>query len=101
MLIHRRHLVGIEEEHTNNRIERFWRSVKEYLKTRTPGDMTITRAIHSVLTFIQARLDESYVWSQRHTLRIHHEDPEIKSKLCIKSGQIVSRWMRDYLSSLE
>ena len=101
MLIHRRHLVGIEEEHTNNRIERFWRSVKEYLKTRTPGDMTITRAIHSVLTFIQARLDESYVWSQRHTLRIHHEDPEIKTVLSCASISIIDRGVMRLRDSLD
>ena len=101
MLLYRRHLVGIEEEHTNNRIERFWRSVKEYLKKMTPGDMTITRAIYSVLTFIQERLEESYVWSQRHTLRMHHEDPEIKTVLSCASTSIVDRGVERLRDSLE
>ena len=101
MLLYRRHLVGIEEEHTNNRIERFWRSVKEYLKKMTPGDMTITRAIYSVLTLIQERLDESYVWSQRHTLRMHHEDPEIKTVLSSASTSIIDRGVMRLRDSLE
>ena len=39
---------GMENEHTNNRLERVWRSCKDVLKLMSSGGRTIVRAVNII-----------------------------------------------------
>ena len=39
---------GMENEHTNNRLERVWRSCKDVLKLMSSGERTIVRAVNII-----------------------------------------------------
>ena len=89
MLLYRKNLVGVEEEFTNNRIERFWRSTKEFLKQKSSGAMGISKAVNEVVKFSEERLSEKYIWDQRHTLRMHDSDPKVREEL-LRAGQCLN-----------
>ena len=98
---YRKNIAGFEDENTNNRIERFWRSTKDFLKQMASGDMTIFRAVKYVTKFIQSRLVEKYVWDQRHTMRMHDKDPQVKHELAVAALQINDRGIKKFKSSLD
>ena len=89
ILYHRKLCVGLEEEFTNNRIERFWRSTKDFLKGMSSGDMTIIKAVRAVVRFAEERLGQKYVWDQRHTLRMYDADPEVKEEF-LNAGKVIN-----------
>ena len=47
LLCERRSIPGLEDEHTNNRLERLWRSMKEHLKQLTSGSASINQLVDS------------------------------------------------------
>ena len=89
ILYYRKHCVGLEEEFTNNRIERFWRSIKFFLKGMSSGDMTIIKAVRAVVRFAEDRMGQKYVWDQRHTLRMYDADPEVKEEF-LNAGKVIN-----------
>ena len=67
MSIHRKNIPELENENTNNRLERTWRSVKEYLKQLLMGEMSIAKAVMHIVNYCETRLLELYTWDQRPT----------------------------------
>ena len=45
MMTHRKNIVGLGEENTNNRIERLWRTLKDFPKQMASGKMSIFKAV--------------------------------------------------------
>jgi hypothetical protein len=101
MMMHRKNLVGVEDEHTNNRLERFWRSCKDFLRVMSSGAMTIVRAVYTTLHFVEDRMDEKYAWDLRHTMRMFDEDPDVKEEYAVAANEINDRGLRKFKKSVD
>ena len=73
----RQKLPNIEEEFTNNRLERLWRSLKDHLETKGKGKLSIKEAVAFTLKYAQSHLEGKYIWDKRHTMRLYSDDPVI------------------------
>ena len=73
----RKNIPGLEDENTNNRLERLWRTMKDYLKGITSGSVSINKAVVILVNFAENQLLEHYTWQMRHSIRIAHQDPKI------------------------
>ena len=89
ILLYRKNIVGVEEEFTNNRIERFWRSTKQFLKQNSSGAMGISKAVTKIVKFSEERLSEKYTWDQRHNMRMFDSDPKVSEEF-MKAGQFLN-----------
>ena len=56
----RRRIGGMQDEMTNNRLERMWRSMKTYLKQMSSGLMSISGAVLHLVKFAEERIREKY-----------------------------------------
>ena len=101
MLVYRKNIRGIESNHTNNRLERFWRSCKDFLKLMSSGGMTIVRAVNITVKFAEDRLEEKYLWDQRHTMRMYDKDPDIKQEYARAALEINDRGLKKFKESVE
>ena len=69
------------EDNTNNRLERMWRSLKEFLKNSTSGSASISRAVIVLLKFAESQLVDRYTWHQRHIMRIACDNSKFEEEL--------------------
>ena len=69
------------EDNTNNRLERMWRSLKEFLKISTSGSAPIAKAIIVLLKFAESQLVDRYTWHQRHIMRIANNNTRFMEAL--------------------
>ena len=82
---YRRNITCLMGNNTNNRIERFWRTTKNMLKSLSQGDLCIQDAVIMIRKFMDSRIVDRYNWSQRHIMQVFNEDLQIKEEL-YKSG---------------
>ena len=64
-------------ENTNNRIERAFWSMKDELKMRLPGHISIYEAIPCLIDWAEGQLSERYITAQCQSVRILDSDPDI------------------------
>ena len=76
-------------ENTNNRIERAFRSMKDELKMRLPGRISIYEAIPCLIDWAEGQLSERYITAQCQSVRILDSDPDI-SQIYKKAGQALT-----------
>ena len=69
------------EDNTNNRLERMWRSLKEFLKNSNTGSSSIARAVILLVKFGESQLVDRYTWHQRHRMRIASNDSKFEEEL--------------------
>ena len=85
----RRNLPDIGDENTNNRLERTWRSMKDYLKLLSYGLVNIYKAIMYLTKWAEEQLEERYTWALRHRMRIWDADPDIR-KLYEEAAEVLN-----------
>ena len=76
-------------ENTNNRIERAFRSMKDELKMRLPGRISIYQAIPCLIDWAEGQLSERYITAQCQSVQILDSDPDI-SQIYKKAGQALT-----------
>ena len=91
----------IGDENTNNRLERLWRSIKEYLKSVSSYTTPIAELVVLLVKYAEARLVDSYAWQLRHRMRIVHDNPEIMEEFDRASCELNDRGMKMFKSSLD
>ena len=101
MMAHRKNIVGLEEENTNNRIERLWRTLKDYLKQMASGQMSIHKAVKTLVKFEEERIDDKYVWDQRHTMCLFDRDPSVKEEYANAAVKLNDRGMKKFKESVD
>ena len=101
MTCKRRGIPGFEDENTNNRLERLWRSMKDYLKRITTGTVSISKAVVSLVNFAENQIVDRYTWQMRHTIRIAHSDPAIAEEYREASKDINDRGMMFFKKSVD
>ena len=69
------------EDNTNNRLERMWRSLKEFLKNSNTGSSSIARAVILLVKFGESQLVDRYTWHQRHIMRIASNESKFEEEL--------------------
>lgn len=74
----RRKLPGIGEEFTNNRVERTFGSMKQFLRLYTSGEVTIYKAIMHLTRWAEEKLTVSYTAALRHRVQIFDHDPAVR-----------------------
>ena len=72
-----RAMLPLGSEHTNNRIERAFRSMKDELKLRLSGRITISQAIPCLVDWAEGQLDDRYTAAQCQSISITDSDPHI------------------------
>lgn len=97
----RKNIPGLENENTNNRLERLWRTMKDYLKTTTSGSVTIYKAVVKLVNFAENQLVEQYTWQMRHSMRIAHHDPKIVQEYMNAAEELNDRGMRKLKESVD
>ena len=97
----RKAIVGLEDENTNNRLERLWRTMKEYLLHMSSGQMSICRAVSMLVKFCEERLEEKYTWDRRHKMRLPHSDPMVKAEYALAAEKLNDRGMIKFKESME
>ena len=99
---HRRNsIAGLANINTNNHIERFWRTLKQFLDKMTPGDTTIYKAVLNLVQFCEERLEEKYNWDKRHKMRIYDKDPEIMEEYSTASAMLNDKGMLKFKESID
>ena len=101
MTCERRHIPGLEEENTNNKLERLWRSMKDYLKLMTSGSSSIAKAVRILVDYAEAVLVDSYTWDLRHEMRIAHKDPKIVEEYKHAAKELNDRGMVKFKTSVD
>ena len=96
----RRSIPGLEEENTNNRLERMWRSMKDHLKQMTPAS-SICKAVMVLVSFAENQLVDSYTWHLRHRVRIANKDPEVVGEYARAAIQLNERGMVKFKLSMD
>ena len=97
----RKNIQGLEDENTNNRLERLWRTMKDYLKGITSGSVSIDKAVVILVNFAENQLHEQYTWQMRHSIRITHQDPKIKQEYMNAAVELNDRGMRKFKESVD
>ena len=82
-------MLPLGNEHTNNRIERSFRSMKDLLKWSIPGRVDISQAIPSLVNWAEEQLDDRYTDAQCHSVRISDPDPELAA-IYKEAGQVLT-----------
>ena len=101
MTCERRNIPGLEEENTNNKLERLWRSMKDYLKLMTSGLSSIAKAVRILVNYAETVLVDSYTFDLRHEMRIAHEDPKIVEEYKIAAKELNDRGMVKFKTSVD
>ena len=97
----RRRIPGMQDEMTNNRLERMWRSMKTHLKQMTSGLMSISGAVLNLVKFAEDRIKEKYTWDKRHTCRFYHSDPKVREEYLNAAVELNDRGMLKFKTSVE
>ena len=97
----RRKLEGIEDENTNNRLERLWRSMKDYLKSVSSCTTPISELVVLLVQYAEARLINRYAWQLRHRMRIVHENPEIMQEFDKADTELNDQGMKKFKTSID
>ena len=97
----RRNIPGLEDENTNNRLERLWRSMKDYLRAITTGTVSISKAVVLLVKFAENQLIDRYTWQMRHTMRIAHSDPAVVEEYTDASKELNDRGMMMFKKSVD
>ena len=84
-----RTMLPLGNEHTNNRIERSFRSMKDLLKWSISGRVDISQAIPSLVNWAEEQLDDRYTDAQCHSVRISDPDPELAA-IYKEAGQVLT-----------
>lgn len=100
MTCKRRRTVGLEQN-TNNSLERLWRSMKDHLKQMSSGSMSIAKAVLELVKYSENRLEDSYTWDQRHFMRIHDKDEDVKRELASAAWELNDRGLLKFKHSME
>ena len=99
---HRRNSIpGLANINTNNHIERFWRTLKQFLAKMTPGDTTIYKAVLNLVQFCEERLEEKYNWDKRHKMRLYDKDPDIREEYSRASAMLNDKGMLRFKESID
>ena len=97
----RKNIPGLEDENTNNRLERLWRTMKDYLKGITSGSVSINKAVVILVNFAENQLLDQYTWQMRHSIRIAHQDPKIAQEYTRAAVELNDRGMRKLKDSVD
>lgn len=62
-------------EHTTNRIERTFRSMKDELSTYNIGEVSMAKAVFQLITWAENQLEDRYITAQRHRMQLFDADP--------------------------
>ena len=90
----RKSLPDLGDENTNNRLERFWRTLKDYLDVLFSGRVGIKKTIVYLVKWSEEQLEVKYTWALRHRMNIWDSDPAVQelyneaSKVLSDSGCI-------------
>ena len=97
----RRRIPGMQDEMTNNRLERMWRSMKTHLKQMSTGLMSISGAVLHLVKFAEERIKEKYTWDKRHSCRFYHSDPKVRQEYLDAAVEMNDRGMLKFKTSVE
>ena len=68
------------KEHTNNRLERAFRTMKRFIEDSNLGKVSTARALQLLLQLAENRLETLYTMSQRKRMQIFDAVPAIKEQ---------------------
>jgi len=101
MFIHRRTIPGMETENTNNRLERLWRSMKDNLSLLLVGPKTMPNVVSHLVHFCDSRLESSYLWDQRHKMRLYDSNDKISREYARGADDLNDRGMLKFKEGVE
>lgn len=97
----RRNIPGLEDENTNNRLERLWRTMKDHLRGVHKGPVSINKAVGILVTFAEKKILERYTYQMRHSMKIAHRDPIIAEEYKQASLELNDRGMMKLKQSVD
>ena len=89
------------EDNTNNKLERLWRSLKEYLRKSSSGSAPISKAVILMFKFVESQIADRYTWHQRHIMRIACNDKQAEEEIKKASAHLNDGGMLKLKQSLE
>ena len=75
--MHERNNLPVGKEHTNNRLERAWRTMKLMLVTLNVGQVSIATAVRNLVYWAEMQLRTRYTDSRRKVMHISDPDPAL------------------------
>jgi hypothetical protein len=75
--MHARNDLPIGSEHTNNRLEQAFRTMKERLRMLNVGDVSTARAVRDLVRWAEKQLLTRYTLAQRKVMQISDPNPEL------------------------
>ena len=100
MMHRRKGIIGLEEETTNNRLERMWRSMKTFTSQKCSKAVSIQKVIIEMVGYAERRIEEKYTWDLRHNSRVYHEDPKLRDEFSNAGLELNDRGVNRFSCSI-